>query len=417
MLAALVALAVGSVAQIGPTSGAYRRSVDRSYAALLAPVAASTAISGALARRLLAGAPAMQRPALFAALDRLAADTAAERRRLGTATPPAPATAAAVRCADALAGRAAGAARLRGALEGALGGPTGLAPAAQGAPAGVTAAVVDWQDADTAWAACRRGLRRAPGSASLAASVWLPGGGLSARGVVGLVAATTASTTLAAVHKLAIVALVTDPPAVVSGQTLVVVPAPAVVVGVVVADEGNVEERGVEVGGVLQLTGAPASPPTVQRTLDLDAGASSTLTLPGFKVQPGSSYTLEVTAQSPPEQGAASLVTRTVPLQVQQAATATVVTAPLRTGPGRPVTFTATVTTPLRGVSVPGTVAFFEDGSVLASCAARPLHHDQATCTTTEGSVAVHAVGAQYAGTARFAPSASPDITVQVVRG
>jgi len=416
LAAAAVALVVGAVSQIGPASGAYRRSVDRGYAALVAPVAAASNSSGASVRALLSGAPSLGRTALFDRLDEVVADTARVQRRLAAVTPPEPATAAARHCTTALDDRAAAAAALRRALQGLLGGRTGLGPVDQGAAAaGVTTAVVDMQAADVSWAACRRGVRRAPGSAVLDRSQWLHQGGLSARGVVDLVAAVAGSPSLAAAHRLTVLAVVTDPPAVATAGTLVVVPVTSFVVRAVVADLGNVDEDRVEVGGVAQLQGAPASPPSVQRTLDLAAGGSSTLTLPPFPAEPGSTYTVQVTAESPRQQGTGPIATRTVQVQVQPAGTDTVVAVPGRVVAGRPVTLTATVSSALKGVGVPaGTVAFQDDGAPLPACAAQPVRSGVATCTTIYGGASTHAIGAVYSGAPRFAGSTSAAVTLAV---
>jgi len=414
-------LAVSAVAQIGPASGPYRRSVDRGYAALALPLVAASNAGGAALRSLVRDGPGLDRTTFFAQLDQLAGDATGVARRYDAITPPDPASAAAARCAAAMRGRAAAASALRSAFEDVLGGRTGIVPVD-------TAAVIDdvitagtgLRDADAAWASCRRALRRAPGTPLVSRSVWLPDpAALDAATAPGLVGAVAASRSLAAVHRLVILSVVTDPAAVVSGQTLVIVPTTRLLAQAVVANEGNVDEDGVEVGGVAQLPGVPASPAAAQRTADIAAGGSTTFTLPAFAVEPGTSYELGVTAETPRLAGTGPIATDSVQVQVQAVGTLTVVTAPVdRVTAGRPVTFTADVTSSLPGVgTLTGTVEFEDDGAALAACPAATLHDGAATCTTSFPSAATHAISAAYSGDARFAGSTSPAITLQVTPG
>ncbi|HUY22762.1 MAG TPA: Ig-like domain-containing protein [Acidimicrobiales bacterium] len=417
----VVVLLVSAVAQIGPASGSYRRTVNRGYAALAGPVVARSDASGASMRSLFATATTLDRVALFAALDQLASDTAAERRQLGAITPPEPASASARDCLHSLSLRATAASSLRSALEGVLGGRTGLGrvdePAATAAVTSAGAALVS---ADASWGACRRGMRHAAGSAVLPASSWLPGPGyLDEPASARLVAGVMGLRSFAPVHRLDIVAIVTDPPAVAGATVGVLPPTTTLVVRVVVADQGNVDEDGVEVGGVAQLQGGPSSPVPGQRSLDLVAGGSTTLTLPVFAVRPGSSYSLQVTAESPRSTGPGPIASGTVAVQVQAASTATVVTAsPVRASPGRPVTFSAQVTTSLSGAgTLSGTVAFQDDGTTVPACAAQPLHAGTATCTTSYPASSTRAISAAYSGDAHFAGSTAPAITLKVGTG
>ena len=100
-------------------------------------------------------------------------------------------------------------------------------------------------------------------------------------------------------HRLAIVAIVTDPPAVPQGQTLVAPATTTLSVQVVLANQGNVDEVAVEVGGVAFVQDEPASPVPVQHTVNLAAGGSTTLALPRFPVHPGDTYVVQVTAEAP----------------------------------------------------------------------------------------------------------------------
>jgi hypothetical protein len=417
--AVVVVVAVSAVAQIGAASGPYRRTVDRGYVALAQPLVVQSNTSGAELVSFLRDAHALGRIAFFSDLDRFVADTTALQRRYDAITPPDPVTGAG--CATAMADRAAAVSTLRSTLEDVVGGPTGLGVVDQtSATSAVSAAGVALRAADASWAACRAALRRAPGSPRLAASVWVPAGGpLDAGAAAAVVAAVAGSASLAPVHSLVLPDVVTDPPAVVSGQTLVVPATTSLVADVVVADRGNVAEEGVELGGEASLIGVTPKPVLVQRTLDFSAGRSTTVLLPAMKVEPGSSYTVQVVAESPRSSGTGALASRTIEVQVQPVATLTSVTsAPLVALQGRPVDLIADVSSSLAGVGFPtGTVAFADDGVTVPGCGAQPVHEGQATCTVTYSAVSAHAITGQYSGDARNAGSMSPAITLKVDNG
>ena len=414
--AVVVVLAVAAVAQIGSASGPYRRTVDRGYVALAGPLVVASDTSGAQLVSFLHDGPSLGRVTFFATLDALAADTATLARRYDAITPPGPVTTAG--CASAFATRAAAVSNLRVALAGVLGGRTGLGLVDQGAAVSATAGVGNsLRSADASWAACRRALRRASGTAVLPPSVWVRHGAVfGASAVDRFVTQVAQSRSLAPVHDLALVDVVTDPAAVAGAQGLVVPAATSMVTHVVVANRGNVEEQGVEIGGVATPQGAVAKPVLVQRTVDLAAGRSTTVPLPGFVVTPGSSYTVEVVAESPRVSGTGLLVTHSVQVQVQPVATLTSVTStPLVAVAGRPVVLLAQLTSSLSGAGAPtGTVAFDDDGATIPGCGARPVHDAQATCSVTYPAAGLHAITAAYSGDPRYSGSMAPAITLRV---
>jgi hypothetical protein len=418
LVAAVVVLVVGAVAQIGPTSGPYRRTVDRGYAALAEPLVVKSNASGVALQTFLHDGRSLDRVAFFAQLDALVTDTAAVRRLYDTITPPEPVSTAARHCAAAMTGRAAAVASLRSVLEGVVGGPTGLDSSDHAAAAvAMTSAGTVLRAADTSWAVCRRGLRRAPGTPQVPASTWIHAPDLFAPDAAGrFVAAIAGARALAPVHNLAVVDVVTSPAPVASAQALAVSATTMLVVHVVVTNRGNVSEKGVEVGAVATAAGAPASPVPVQHTVDLAAGASTTLVLPGFGVEPGSSYTLQITAESPGVPGSGAVASRSISVQVQLASALTAVTSSAAAGVrGRPVTFTAGLTPSPSGVGFPsGTVAFDDDGATIPGCDARPVRSGEATCSTTYTEDSTHAITATYSGDTRFSGSTSPAITLRV---
>jgi len=421
LAAVVIGLAVAAVRQISAQSGPYRRTVDRGYAALARPLVARSNASGSALRSLIARGVYLDRVAFLADLDGIAADTALVDRQFAAVTPPAPADAPAALCARTMQLRAGASAMLRNALVAVLGGRAGTGTV--DVTSAVAAAQESWaslQSADASWSSCRRALRRAPGSALLPSSQWLPPATFDAATAYAWVGAVAGSPSLAAVHGLEIVAMVTDPVPV-SGTGVQVLPATfSVGVQVVLADRGNVDEPGVEVGGVLVRQGAPASPVPRQRTVDLGPGGATGVTLPEFSVVPGATYSLQVTAQSSDGGPAAgSIATATLALQVQQAATSIAVSSsgdPVATG--RRVTYEAVVApAPPVGGTPTGTVSFLDDGTPVPACSARPVTRTGlATCTVTYTQAAQHSVGAAYSGDARFAGSASAAITETVAR-
>jgi hypothetical protein len=414
--AVVVVVAVSAVAQIGRSSGPYRRTVDRGYAALAVPLVANSNASGTSLASFLHEARSLGRVAFFFDLDLLAADTSTVRRRFDAITPPDPVIGAG--CAVAVADRAIAVSSLQSSFEGAIGGRTGLDPVDQtAAAAAVTSAGASLRAADASWAACRRALRKAPGSARLPASVWVHDPGVYEAGSVArLVAQVAASRTLAPVHDLTVLAVVTDPSAVLSAQTLVVPATTTVAAHVVLANRGNVDEKGVEIGGVATEQGALARAVPLQRTVDLAALRSTTISLPPFAVQPGSSYTVQVVAESPRATASGSPASLSIQIQVQPAATLTSVTSsPLAGVRDRPVTLVADLTSALKSAGSPtGTVSFDDDGTTIPGCGSRVVHLGQATCSTTYTSASTHAVTAAYSGDTRFAGSVSPAITLKV---
>jgi hypothetical protein len=412
--AVVVILAVSSVAQIGRTSGPYRRTVDRGYAALVQPLVAQSNASGAALVSFLRAPGSVGRVAFFSDLDSFASDASSLERRYESVTPPDPSSGS--RCAAAIAARASAVSTLRSALEAVLGGSTGLGAVDEAAAAAaVSSAGAGLQSADASWAACRRALRRAPGSAVVPASRWVRDPALFAE-PANFVATVVGSRALDPVHDIAVLDIVTEPSAVASGSTLVTPATTSVVAHVVLANHGNVDEVGVELGGEMTVQGTTASPVAVQRTVDLGAGRSTTMLLPALRVVPGSSYTLQVVAQSPHAPGAGAVASRSVGVQVQQTATLTSVTSsPLIAVRGQRVTLIADITSSLSTVGAPtGTVAFEDAGATIAGCGAQPVRTGQATCSVTYPVASLHSITAAYSGDPRDAGSMSPAITLRV---
>ncbi len=295
--AVVVILAVGAVGQIGPASGPDKRTVDRSFAVLAGPIVAQSNASGSALNAVLTGGPSLGRTAFFSDLDSLRTSTAEDDRRFAALTPPDPQGDAAARCGAVMDDRRRAAAQVADALEGLLGGRRGLGGGNEAAAARTLVATgTVLASADASWEACRRALRRAPGSARLPASVWVSDPGLWSEGSVGrFVAALVSSASLAAVPRLAILSVSTDPASVPGASGVSVLPpTTALHVLLVVADVGNVDEEGVTLVVTAVPGGSARAPAPVRARADVAAGDSVTLVPPPLSVRPATSYIIDV---------------------------------------------------------------------------------------------------------------------------
>jgi hypothetical protein len=363
--ALVVVLVVGSVANIGPASAPFHRTLAQGFAALATPIAARSNATGAELAATMSGVASTTRPLLFSALDRLAADAADESRQMDAAGSPPVVGGASQGCLSALTARAAGTAEVRDALEGYLGGPTGTSATAGDQPSALRllgAAGTAMAGSDASWAACRAALLHQARGARVPKSVWVGDPATWDPGALGaFVSAVGRIRVLAAAPHLAVVALTTVPPVVVGG------PGPGVlapvfstgcgcwtgslVLRVVVANQGNVDEQGVRVAAGAATVG-PGAPPgaAVGTTISVPVGLSQAVDLPPIAVKPGGTYTVLVTA-SDTAGGAPASATVTVTVAVPPPTTTTTTTAPPRsttTVPGR------TTTTTRHALSRPG---------------------------------------------------------------
>lgn len=419
MTVVVVLVAVGVASQLSAASRPYRSTVDRSFAALAAPLARQSDGDGAALRALATGAPTAARQLVFEGLDSLATSTAQTASAFDALTPPQPSSGAGPLCQAALDGRAAESAAIRGAVEGLLGGPTGTGPHRDqaGVAATLAAAAARLEAADGDWSACRRRLAGAPGRARLPRSVWIQDpGSWTPAALVALVRAMASSATLAPVHSLAVEAPALSPAPASTAGTVSVVPATATLQpSIVVVNQGNVEERDVTVTArAVPSPSHPARTPAPTRTSFAIAwGASRTLTVPPLPVTAGASYDLTVTVT--PRTGSSVTVAETV--VVSPFPTSVVLTASSM-GPviaGQHVTYSATVVSGEPGAPAPtGELVFSDDGVPLPGCVTR-LVAAQASCTASFTQLGIHPITATFAGTPSLAPAASPLVN-QTVR-
>ncbi len=79
---------------------------------------------------------------------------------------------------------------------------------------------------------------------------------------------------------------------------------------------------------------------------------------------------------------------------------------------GSPVTYTATVAP--APANDGGTVAFYDNGSLISSCSAKAVSSGRANCTVSYASAGSHTIKAAYSGYADYGRSTSPPLTETV---
>jgi hypothetical protein len=332
----LVVLIVGAIGQIGPASGPDRRTVDRSFAVLAAPIAVQSNASGSALNAIIRNGASLARTTFFSDLDSITTQAAQADDSFAALSPPQPSADAAGLCGTAMTDRRRAASEVQVALEGLLGGRRGLAGGdeARAVQMLATARTV-LQSGDASWAACRRVLRRAPGSAELPVSTWMSDPGIWNDTALGrLASALVSSGTLAPVHRLAFFTFSTDPASVPGASGVSVLPPTTRLrVTVVLADQGNVDEVGVKLVVTAVPQGTTRAPVRVRMSTDIDAGRSQALTPPPLSVRAATSYVLDITATGQ-EPGAVASAT----LSLRVAATPPTTTTTTTTKPPAPTT-------------------------------------------------------------------------------
>ncbi len=324
----LAGVAAGSVSQVAPASAPYRRDVARSFALLVAPVAARSQATGATLRGVLGSGPSMGRRRFFAVLSTVRHDSQAELSDLTVPPPLLPAGGDG--CVAALRDRASAAAGMAAALEDLLGGPGGSRPSSPStASAGLARQGGLVLRSDAAWASCRAELGRGPGHVRIPTSRWAPDPALwSASSLAATASAVAGSSTLAVRHDLLILsgAVGFSPPVLAdSNGAAVLPPTPTVTVRLVLANHGNVDERGVVVR--LAVTGGRVPP--VEEVVDVAAGGSTAVDPPPLHVPPGLHGTLTVSVDGPSGAGrGVSIPIAVAPAPPPSTTTTTTTTAP-----------------------------------------------------------------------------------------
>jgi hypothetical protein len=289
---ALVALVVTVVAVLSVVRGGAggRAAARRAWLDQLRPVVERSNEIGAELADLRGRVGRLDRPTLSRRLDRMAAEARAVHHDAAAIDHPGSLDTARSLLVAALAIRAGAVAALRPALEAALGdGPVGDAAAALAGVGG------DLMVADRDYALFVAALPEAERKATLP-SRWIGDPGAWQRPELDAFVATLRSAaSLAPVHDIALLSLVTDPPAVAREGDVDVLPATARLrVQVVVANLGNERERRVTV--VATVTLPDGTEDSARQFVDLDAGGRQVVRLGGLRVAPGGPVALVVVA-------------------------------------------------------------------------------------------------------------------------
>ncbi len=318
------AVLVGGALKEPSQSVGYERAIDRSYGVEARLLGEESNRLDEEYRKLLASMAGDDRMTLEEALDTLVRSTATLARAADTAASPAPWGGAGADVSAAMADRADAMRALRAAVDGLLRmaplpavGAADLSSRAS-TPRRISAARAAMElvkvgtlleRSDRMYAAGRRALRAGPGHARLSPSVWSGRTGAwtssTARSEVD---ALRKSPTLAAVHRVELVAhavALTPAPVPSSAATssspspvLVLPPTGRIGVGLVVANLGNVAERGIAVRAALTRKGGVAHPGKIL-SVALTAGSSVSVTLPPLRVVPGNTYSITVSVDPP----------------------------------------------------------------------------------------------------------------------
>jgi len=331
----VAAVLIGGVARIGPRSGPFRTSVNRSFGAQGAVLVDLSNATGASLRRLMGVMPDQGRQTLQAELDDVTAQAGDQAARAAALASNGGVEG---RFATVLADRAQSADEVRSAIDGLLGLrplPVAGAPAASATGAAAPTSLSSTQatdriaaagrllaQADRSYQVVRRSLATMAGHARLPASRWITTpstwqiGALATQ--VDLVAA---SATLAAVHQLGLSVVQITPPAVPSPTGVatpgvsVLSPTQTVVLSVVLTNDGTVDEPHASV--TFTLTGLPTgTTTTARRAASVLAARSVSLAPVTFAVKPGNSYQLTVAIAVPAGQPVAAGTTFEEGLQI-----------------------------------------------------------------------------------------------------
>ncbi len=333
----VAAVLIGGVARIGPRSGPFRASVNRSFGAQGAVLIDLSNATGASLRRLMGVMPDQGRQTLQVELDDVTAQAGDQAARAAALASNGGVQG---RFATVLADRAQSADEVRSAIYGLLGMrplPGAGAPAAPATGAAAATLLSSTQAADRIAAAgrllaqadrsyqvVRRSLATMAGHARLPTSRWITTpstwqiGALATQ--VDLVAA---STTLAAVHQLGLSVVQITPPAVPSPTGVatpgvsVLSPTQTVALSVVLTNNGTVDEPHASVTFTLtRLPTGTTTTTTARRAASVLAARSVSLAPVTFAVQPGNSYQLTVAIAVPAGQTVAAGTTFEEGLQI-----------------------------------------------------------------------------------------------------
>jgi hypothetical protein len=339
--AAVLALVIGGVTQVGRQSGPFYTSVNRSFSTQAAVVVRQSNATGTSLRRLMATMPNQDRRTLQANLDTLTAQAGQEAADADALTSPSSPGDVQGQFAAVFSQRAQAVLDFGSAVDGLLGmhplpvagtrnsSATAIATPATLATTQVTdriaAAGTVLATADRDYRALRHSLAHMAGQARLPSSRWVTDANVWRAGpVAAQVQVVQAAPTLAATHRLVLRVVKVTPPAlppangVATPSLSVLSPTTTVMVQVVISNLGSVDEPHAAVQFMLtpQPSGAAI---TVSRSAAVAAAGSVSLAPASFKVKPGTSYQLNVAIVLPAGQTDASGTSLPETLQIAPA--------------------------------------------------------------------------------------------------
>jgi hypothetical protein len=314
----VAAVLIGGVTRIGPRSGPFHASANRSFGAQGAVLADLSNATGSSLRRLMGSMENQDRQTLQAGLDDVTTQSGDQAARGAALSGDGNLEG---RFAAVLADRARAADQVRSAVDGLLGmRPLAVAGAPTAAPTDrTTSALLSSTQAtdriaaagrllaraDRSYQAVRHSLATMAGHARLPVSRWITTSSVWQIGAVATqVDLVAASTSLAATHQLGLSVVQVTPPAIPSPTgaatpgVSVLSPTKVVALNVVLTNNGSVDESHASVTFTLTLepTGAVT---TRRRTASVPATRSTSLSPVRFPVKPGHSYQLSVAIAVP----------------------------------------------------------------------------------------------------------------------
>jgi hypothetical protein len=299
-------------------------------------------------------------------LSRIAAAAASTYKGVTSLSPPAPLAAAAGLLDACLVSRDNGAAEMAAAVQDLLRG--GRATDAVGQ---MNAAVSQFQVGDTAYQLFARDMPKL--GVSMPASQWDDGVGLyQMRALGGFAERLVAAVTRSPLHKLAIDAISTNPPALsMAGKVQVLSPASSVSVTVVVQDVGQDPERGIRVVASVG-PGQGLAGQQLSASVNLSRGQAQAVSLAGLRLAPSTPTVVTVQALEPADE--AGSVSKALLIELPGPG----FTAPATTTP--PATAAPSSTTTTTASAAPTTGAAATTAAVLETTTAVPT---TAPATTT----------------------------------
>ena len=322
---------------VSRASGPYQRTINASYADLMAGEVQRSNAQGTTLLKLLKRAPELDRATLQSRLDSLTAATAAVATRSASYEKPAPSNDAAVKAAQCMQLRAEATAHVAIAVEGILGlaprdpvgapttspqGPVAILPISAVRDA-LVAAGQEIHRSDVLWPSAQAALRSGPGAAHLPRSAWITDPQLVARGpMLALAESLAASPSLSPIHVVSLASISIQPnplPQSAGAAETYLVPTHKILVSAFITNSGNVAEPEIKVTYTLTaLDGGQSTEVVLTRPAPL--GVTRAVKPVRLPVEPNHRYRLTVTVTAPPGQTESTNLSQEATLVIAPAA-------------------------------------------------------------------------------------------------